>query len=55
MEKILQPVKTDSWDPTLAEELGRALGEEAADQGVSVVLGPGLCIKRSAVDRKSVV
>lgn len=37
----------DSWDPTLAEELGRALGEEAADQGVSVALGPGLCIKRS--------
>lgn len=37
----------NSWDPALAEELGRALGEEAVDQGVNVVLGPGLCIKRS--------
>ncbi len=37
----------NSWDPSLAERLGRALGEEAADQGVGAVLGPGLCIKRS--------
>ncbi|MDD3486421.1 MAG: glycoside hydrolase family 3 C-terminal domain-containing protein, partial [Atopobiaceae bacterium] len=37
----------DSWDPKLGEELGEALGEEAAAQGVGVVLGPGLCIKRS--------
>lgn len=36
-----------SWDPMLGEELGRALGEEAASEGVGVVLGPGLNIKRS--------
>lgn len=35
------------WDPSLGEEIGRALGEEAAVQGVHVVLGPGLNIKRS--------
>lgn len=37
----------NSWDPDLGEEIGRALGEEAAVQGVNVVLGPGLNIKRS--------
>ena len=37
----------NSWDPELSEEIGRALGEEAAVQGVHVVLGPGLNIKRS--------
>ncbi|MGN0286641.1 MAG: glycoside hydrolase family 3 C-terminal domain-containing protein [Atopobiaceae bacterium] len=36
-----------SWDPMLGEEIGRALGQEAAAQGVGVVLGPGLNIKRS--------
>lgn len=37
----------NSWDPALGEELGRALGEEAAANDVNVVLGPGLNIKRS--------
>ncbi len=37
----------NSWDPSLGEELGRALGEEAAANDVNVVLGPGLNIKRS--------
>ncbi|WP_062135765.1 glycoside hydrolase family 3 C-terminal domain-containing protein [Demequina aestuarii] len=37
----------NSWDPALAEEVGRALGAEAAEQGVDVLLGPGLNIKRS--------
>lgn len=37
----------NSWDPALGEELGKALGEEAQAQGVQVVLGPGLNIKRS--------
>lgn len=37
----------NSWDESLGEELGRALGEEAASQGVNVLLGPGLNIKRS--------
>lgn len=36
-----------SWDPALGEELGKALAEEAACQGVGCVLGPGLNIKRS--------
>ena len=36
-----------SWDPALGEEIGRAMGEEAAAQGVAVLLGPGLNTKRS--------
>ena len=36
-----------SWDPTLGEEIGHAMGEEAAAQEVSVLLGPGLNTKRS--------
>ncbi|MFU8890900.1 MAG: glycoside hydrolase family 3 C-terminal domain-containing protein [Anaerosomatales bacterium] len=35
-----------SWDPGLAETFGRALGTEARSQGVSVVLAPGLNLKR---------
>ena len=37
----------NSWDPALGEEIGRHLGAEAASQGVGVVLGPGLNVKRS--------
>lgn len=37
----------NSWDEALGEEIGRALGEEAKSQGVHVLLGPGLNIKRS--------
>lgn len=37
----------NSWNLALAEELGCALGEEAAANNVHVVLGPGLNIKRS--------
>lgn len=37
----------NSWDPELGEEIGRYLGEEAAVQDVSVLLGPGLNMKRS--------
>ena len=37
----------NSWDPALGEDVGAAMGEEAAAQGVSVLLGPGLNIKRS--------
>ena len=36
-----------SWDPALGEEIGRAMGEEAAAQKVAVLLGPGLNTKRS--------
>ena len=35
-----------TWDPDLMEEVGRAIGEEARDQNVGMVLGPGLNIKR---------
>ncbi len=37
----------NSWNVELGEEIGEALGEEAACQRVSVLLGPGLNIKRS--------
>ncbi|MEY8517145.1 glycoside hydrolase family 3 C-terminal domain-containing protein [Lachnospiraceae bacterium 29-84] len=37
----------NSWNEELGEEIGRALGEEAASQRVNVLLGPGLNIKRS--------
>lgn len=37
----------NSWDQDLAEELGCYLGKEAASQGVNMLLGPGLNIKRS--------
>lgn len=37
----------NSWDPGMGEALGFALGEECLAEKVDVVLGPGLCIKRS--------
>lgn len=37
----------NSWDPALAEEMGEALGSEAHDLDVNVLLGPGLNIKRN--------
>jgi beta-glucosidase len=37
----------NSWDEQLGERLGETLGEEAMAQGVNVLLGPGLNIKRS--------
>ena len=37
----------NSWDESLGEEIGRTLGEEAVVQGVNVLLGPGLNMKRS--------
>jgi beta-glucosidase len=36
-----------SWNTELIEQVGRAIGREAALHGVSVVLGPGVNIKRS--------
>ncbi len=36
-----------SFDEALVEEVGAAIGEEARDQGVDVVLGPGVNMKRS--------
>ncbi len=35
-----------TWDPDLVEEVGAAIGREARAAGVSVVLGPGMNIKR---------
>ncbi|HNN48017.1 MAG TPA: glycoside hydrolase family 3 N-terminal domain-containing protein, partial [Marmoricola sp.] len=35
-----------TWDPALVREVGRAIAAEAREQGVGVVLGPGLNIKR---------
>lgn len=37
----------NSWDPDLAEQMGRALGKEARDLGVNMVLGPGMNMKRN--------
>lgn len=37
----------NSWNPELGERLGKALGEEAVSMDVSVVLGPGMNIKRN--------
>lgn len=37
----------NTWDVSLAEQVGEALGAEAASLDVDVVLGPGLNIKRS--------
>lgn len=42
-----------SWDDELAEEIGAALGREASSQGVGVLLGPGLNIKRSPLGGRS--
>lgn len=36
-----------SWDRDLINLMGKAIGEEALEQQVSVVLGPGVNIKRS--------
>lgn len=37
----------NSWDTKLALEIGQALGTEARELGVNVVLGPGMNIKRN--------
>lgn len=36
-----------SWDESLGERIGEALGEEAASMNVDVLLGPGLNVKRN--------
>ena len=43
----------NSWDAALGEEIGAALGEEAAAQEVSVALGPGLNMKRNPLCGRS--
>jgi len=36
-----------SWNPELLYQMGEAIGEEALQYGVDVVLGPGVCMKRN--------
>jgi beta-glucosidase len=36
-----------SWDVELLQQMGQAIGEEAQQEGVAVVLGPGVNIKRN--------
>jgi beta-glucosidase len=36
-----------TWDPTLAEQMGAALGHDARARGVDVLLGPGVDIARA--------
>ena len=36
-----------SWDEALLQQVGNAIGQEARDQGVGVVLGPGCNMKRN--------
>jgi beta-glucosidase len=36
-----------SFDPDLARRVGQAIGREAHSQGIAIVLGPGINIKRS--------
>ena len=38
---------SNTWDKELLYRLGKAIGEEARDQRVGVVLGPGINIKRN--------
>lgn len=37
----------NSWNEELGENLGKALGREAAEQDVDILLGPGTCMKRN--------
>jgi beta-glucosidase len=36
-----------TWDPSLAERVGQALGDECQAEDVQILLGPGINIKRS--------
>lgn len=40
-------ITAGSWDPELLSEIGATIGEEAKDQGVGLVLGPGANLKRN--------
>ncbi|MBI4900015.1 MAG: glycoside hydrolase family 3 C-terminal domain-containing protein [Actinobacteria bacterium] len=42
-----------SWDPSVADRLATALGAEAVAQGVNLVLGPGINIKRSPLNGRN--
>jgi beta-glucosidase len=36
-----------SWDRSLVQEIGHAMAEECLQEGISIILGPGVNIKRS--------
>ena len=42
-----------SWNPELLTEVGAAIGEEAKEQGVGLVLGPGANLKRNPLCGRS--
>ena len=42
-----------SWNPELLTEIGAAIGEEAKEQGVGLVLGPGANLKRNPLCGRS--
>lgn len=42
-----------SWNPSLLEAEGKAIGEEALSYGIDVVLGPGVNIKRNPLCGRS--
>ena len=42
-----------SWDPELARLMGNALAEECLEMGVSVLLGPGINIRRTPLAGRS--
>ena len=41
-----------TWNPDLAKEIGKAIGEEALEENVAMVLGPGVNIKRRSEERR---
>lgn len=42
-----------SWNPELLQKIGKAIGEEAKDQNVGMVLGPGVNTKRNPLCGRS--
>ncbi|WP_423394042.1 beta-glucosidase family protein [Burkholderia sp. LMG 21824] len=42
-----------SWDPDLARRMGEALAEECLEMGVSILLGPGINIRRTPLAGRS--
>jgi len=42
-----------SWDPSLAQEVGTALGRDARARGVNFLLGPGVNIYRAPMDGRN--